>query len=445
MIIMGSAGSWLALGLATSTLLSAPRASEDRPSDAVVQRAISVLLRAAGNPLQERAVTEKELRELGSAAAPTLLDVVARRKVDVDVGEGRILAVELAPEVCEVALHVLVSVPRAELLPLLETLAAAQQTTERRMAGMNVLARMGDERDLDLLQQLSAPADADNVIAPEQLQAYEDALAAILERSPASRQRLVKTFVDARPELVVCIVYAVERGQPSSALESLARLLGQRTQEDSFLLGEIARVAQRIHPPTSLIARASVRAYLEAPDPLLVRAAVQASAELEDDEALPALIGLLEEEDASMTSAARDALARIAHKDLGAQPEEWALWYRSELAWWKIESENRADALAQGDASKAAAAILDIGRRRLYRHDAARMLVRGLERSEPHLVHMTCQVLGQLSSPTVVPELNLALTHGDVEVRNAARMALWRIEEQDRARTSRARSRPQQD
>jgi len=148
---------------------------------------------------------------------------------------------------------------------------------------------------------------------------------------------------------------------------------------------------------------------------------------------VPLWIELLDDE----RDVARDALQSLrglSRRALDRDPVAWRSWLARDLAAWR-SAEARAADLHSPDASKAAAELQALGRVRLYRHDAAAIAIAGLERREPELVRLTCQVIAELGSPVGEPALRAMADHPDASVRATAERALERLAQRSRPGT----------
>ncbi|MFN0007916.1 MAG: HEAT repeat domain-containing protein [Planctomycetota bacterium] len=404
----------------------APQAAEVRqqPRSARQRAATDLVLRAlGGNPSPTIA---QELSALGPDLIPFLLQVLTKEGVPVGADPEHPVVLKATPELQGQVLDALAALPREPLLQQLRTYAASTDFAER-VACMRVLGRTGTNEQMDLLASLAAPIGPTGLLPSKVRTAFQDALVRILARDSKAFSRFVDLYGRIPQALIFSMIRAAEEQSAPRAIELLAGLLGTRTEADPFLLAEITRLADQSRLPTPREVCALLRRYLADADLQRLRPAVTLAGALEDHEAVPELARLLEHEDAQVCRDARSALKKIVRKDLGRLPGPWTAWYQNESGWWRANSSSIGQDVVGSDPVKAAAAILELGKRRIRRDEAALMLAEGLLRPEPDLVRTCCQALGHLASPLAVPALEKATRHRDLEVSAAAREALAQI------------------
>jgi hypothetical protein len=123
---------------------------------------------------------------------------------------------------------------------------------------------------------------------------------------------------------------------------------------------------------------------------------------------------------------------------VGESVKLWRRWYAEEKA-WQLEQRDRVfEELRSPSRSRATAAIKEIARHRLDRHELAADLADQLFWLPTDLWPLTCHVLGQLGSPRAAPVLVEVLLEEDSSLAEASRSALRRITGQDRGLDSQA-------
>jgi HEAT repeat protein len=171
------------------------------------------------------------------------------------------------------------------------------------------------------------------------------------------------------------------------------------------ILGAIERIAAASEPPFDPALCAAVRAELEADEDERQSAAARALGALEDEEALPRLIELLESEDSDVRSHSHDALRRITGCAFRGEPARWQSWYALESGWWQTRSEAVLAKLHEAEEAASLAAINELAGRSLGRHRIAAELLPLLDDERPQVRRMAVVALGQLHSPVAVPAL----------------------------------------
>ena len=97
------------------------------------------------------------------------------------------------------------------------------------------------------------------------------------------------------------------------------------------------------------------------------------------------------------------------------------------MQWWNETAPELASTIRWGEPSDVSEAILELSRRRFFRHDLTKALTSSLEREESGLVVLGCSALGHLRSWSALPALITRLDDSDPNVRVAALKALHRI------------------
>jgi len=403
-----------------------PQPAEVRrePRSAPEAAACELLLRAIGG--RPSPALADELAALGPEVIPFLLRVLTNEGVPVGADPEHPLVLEVTPELQDQLLSALASLPRDPLLLRLRS-CVASTNFEERIACLRVLGRTGASEQLDLLASLAAPSAPAGLLPPSVRKAFQEALGQILERDGKAVSRLPDLYTRIPQALIFPLIRAAEEGTPSRAIELLAGLLGIRSEADPFLLSELVRLAGQGSIPAPREVCEKPRRFLTGADLQGLNAAVTLAGALDDHEAVPELTRLLDHDDPQVARGARSALRKIARKDLGRRAEPWTAWYQKESEWWRTRSASIGQDLVGRDPAKAAAAVLELGARRIRRDDAALMLAEALSRPEADIVRTCCQALGYLGSPLAVPALERAAQHEDIEVSGAAREALAQI------------------
>ncbi|MCE9595685.1 MAG: HEAT repeat domain-containing protein [Planctomycetes bacterium] len=383
------------------------------------------VLDAIGHP--ERSVEEhaRAFAEGGVASLPRAFALAATGRFDFTVENGKTLELPLSPELRQALVEGAARWPRGELATFLAEVARRKSTPDEAIVGLQLLALVGDERDLPLLDSLCEPHAAPPGPSPEFREALESALGGIHERDPQARVHAARFYRDTQPAFAESVLRVLGRSRAPAALETLVETLGAHPELDVVVLTEIGRVARSLTPPVSDATLESVRSYLHDAAPTRQRAAAAALVALEDVDAIPILIDQLDD-GPELARAALDALRRMSRRDLGTTSEGWSRWYASEVAHWRV-TEGRAGNVNSGNRLDAVNELLALGRARLFRHAAAEYASAGVVRPEEDVARLACEILGELGSPVAEPALESALDHPNDAVRNAARAALERI------------------
>ncbi|MCC6408837.1 MAG: hypothetical protein IT453_16865 [Planctomycetes bacterium] len=408
-----------ALLAATALVALAPAARAQSVEPGSFDRCV---LDAIGHPDRQVEAHARALAEFGSAALPRAFELAVARELVVRVGDTKELSLPISPEVQLALIAAAARAPRAEVVRFLTALAEREGPAEEALVALRILALAGSGDDIRLLQRLCERHVDAAATPPELRETFGMALASILGRHPEALKHVWALYRDVPAPLADAVIRAAGTLRDTESLGALAGLLGARRELELRVLGELGRVARALTAPFPESTREAVRGYLHDGDPMLKRAACQALVALEDVDSITALIELLDAEN-DVARTALDSLRRISRKAIGRDPEEWTEWLRREQRDW-TRAEARVADLRSSDRAVAVAELHALGHARLFRHEAAAYVVVALERSEPELVRLACEILEELGSPVAEPALLLATEHDDASVRAAAEQAL---------------------
>ncbi|QDU65411.1 hypothetical protein [Engelhardtia mirabilis] len=313
----------------------------------------------------------------------------------------------------------LVRTPLGELRPFLESLATGPTPVDRRMAAMGILGAAGEGRDVALLARM-APVDSQQVtVGIDQRQVFSAALAEIAARDPEVSPQLGSVLRQAHPSLAAPLVRAMASADDAERL--LAAELHVNASYDELILLELARLGESRRLQLDELQRRTIRALLDGHNSVAtVTLATRAAAGARDDDAVPALIDLLESPDRVIAKAARVALESITRQRLRDDVEAWRAWHSRELKWWRDESQDTFRRVTGRDAADAGNAIRELSARRLFVDRVAQGLIPALDRDDPELVLLACSALAQLEATSAVPRLVDCLDHEHAGVRDLA-------------------------
>jgi HEAT repeat protein len=164
------------------------------------------------------------------------------------------------------------------------------------------------------------------------------------------------------------------------------------------------------------------RRHLDPNEPNLARSAALVLGELCDPGCVPELIELLGKPQVSME--AHWALGRISGLGLTADRDPWRLWYAGEKVFFGGPYEECLNDLHGSHRGRAAAAIRELSRHRLYRHEVAAELALALKQAPPLRRRLLCNALEAMASLPTAPTLVPLLEDPDPAVAAAALRAL---------------------
>jgi len=417
---------WL-LALAPAGLGSAA----PRPADVTALDPVgSVLLESRGRPTAPEELSRRLARG-GRSSLPTLFSVLARGEFPVRVGERGNSASKLAPDERAAVLSAFGLLPWPEVASFLEERRLAGRGEAERGAALEILGLHGEPEDLPAMVSWCRARPPQARVPRACRQAFERALEALLRRHPTSARLLPATRREADVTLLPPIVAALGKQPSELALQTLAELLGGTGPADVLVLAEIGHVARVARFPAPVEVCERVRPHLDSPEDALRREAALACGRLQDPEAIPRLIALLDDGDENVRARACEALAEIAGEELGSDPALWSNWHADLVEAWSLRAPELLGQARYGSPPVASRAILELTKLQPYRHELAQPLCGVLDRPEEELVSLACAALGHLGSKAAVRPLLARLNGASISVRRAAYQALRRITEED--------------
>jgi len=219
-------------------------------------------------------------------------------------------------------------------------------------------------------------------------------------------------------------------GQPA-ALRTLAALLGHADELDCTLLSQIGRLALACPLPIDDGVCGMVRQRLESSSIAVRREAALACGRLHDEQALDALVHLLDDAAPSPCHAAHWSLRSISGLELRRDGRVWRTWLERELAWWDGSAGSALRDLRDSDPKQVAAALHEIGHHRLRRPELVSAVIDVLRDERVSLAVMACSVLGELGDPAARSVLETCAVSDKPELRLAAQAALERLGTKD--------------
>lgn len=387
---------------------------------------IAAALETVDETPRSRREAADALAALGSPALPALLACLAEGLPAPGVGGSEAAPRPLDRTDRSIVLEALARAPRSELAACFRGLDPEPATRPLRVAALEVMAEVAQERDLELLLALAAvPADA----SPNDplLLALTEAVSRLLARDSGGFAALQGLVPEAHPVQQAHLLRALARAGGERALGALAHLASFAPRLEGQILREIGLAAESALPPFPEDVLRTVRRLLLEEDPTRRRDAALALGALQDVESLPLLIEELEAEHAGLREAALWALRRITGLSFSGSPARWRSWHAQETRWWEAEQPRLVAELRAGDVPRAASAVRELALHRLYRHEIAAEVMHALEDPLPELRVLAASALGQLESRTAAPALLAALEDEDRAVRDAACAALRAI------------------
>ena len=372
----------------------------------------------------------EQLSALGATLLPTLFVVLRDRRIAVRIGERGNSTRVLSGNQESAVLDAFGRLPDGEVLAFLEERARANDSgpVEREVVtALRISGEAAGHGDLARVVALGTPRSEDGRVTRAVRGAFEDAVGRFVERLEIDPSDVRSTFRRAHPAFLAPMTAALGRFPSTANLALLAGLLGELPEVDVLLLIEVGRMGAALPHPLPSDAADAVRRYLWDVDVQLLVEATLAARALEDVEAIPSLIDLLEHSVPNVRSKALATLREITTLQMPLDSVRWRAWHASALGWWEADAPREFLAVASGTPSEASKVVLELSKKRVFRHKLTAPLAAGLERPETDLVVVTCAALGHLGSRTAIPHLTRSLRRPETDVRSAAWRALQRI------------------
>lgn len=392
----------------------------------------AAVLDAIGHPARTIEANVRAFVASGPESLPRCFELAVARELAIAVEGSKSFVLPISDEIELALVAAAARAPRADVVRQLARVAASATGPREIEVGLRIAALAGTADDVELVRTLAMRVATERGAPLEVRHAFGLAFHSIALRDDRALARVDGLYRAVERSLADALLRALGAFEDETVAEALGGLLGVRPELDLRVLGELARVGRHLPLPASEPTRDAVRGYLRDADPTLQRAACRTSFALQDVDAVPVWIEMLEDDD-DVARAALDALRRTTRKALDRDVKEWRAWRERELAEWRV-AERRADDLRAADRAKAAAELLALGRARLHRHQAAELVAGAFARGETDLLRLACQVLGELGSPAGEAALVEATEHADATVREAAELALERVRERQRER-----------
>ena len=365
----------------------------------------------------------------GPKSASELFDLLASGTLQVRVGERGRRAQALLPGERLAIIGAFERFPRTVSRGLLDERLEGEPSEATRLAALELLAAIGEIRDLDSFLAWAQTEGTDVRVARAVRAAFGERLRTLLDRAPEQLGRVSDLYSRANHSLLLGIVSAVASRTEPQRLEALGELLGIVPRFDAQVLGEISAMTReaRFVPDGRLAAR--VRIYISSPEPVQCIEAIAVAEQLADAEAVPALIDRLEDRD--MRKRAFSALVSITGEQLDPTAETWHEWHRIVTTRWERSGAETIQRAQSGSQAIAARAIQELALLRMYRQELVEPIAQILDREEVELVVLATATLGHHASVNAVPYLIAQLDKENLDVRRAGYRALRRLTGED--------------
>lgn len=368
----------------------------------------------------EQGALEPELPAIGLAARLSQLGAQALPELFTAFALGSGSGPALAERDEDALLQALASVPIEELRRHFKDRLETGLTTDERRALLVVLERVGTVSDLKMATAAAQAGAETRSLAPA-----VEALVTRFLRDDSRGTELVRRWILLAPEeLAEALVRGASRSLCPEALAALAELLGFRPFLDGVLLPEIGFLAARAPKPIAPEIVSAVADALDEEDSANLREAALVMGRMEDFEAMPRLIELLDHTQRGVRAGARVALESLTGLRFGAGSARWLSWHLAESRWLERHGARLGSQLRAPSVEDVVKALGELSQHRFQRHKSARAVADVLHHPDPRVRQLACLTLARLGSSWGVDALQGAMLDPEGAVRAAARAAL---------------------
>jgi HEAT repeats len=384
---------------------------------------VAEILAAARQPKSSGATSVvSQLAQLGDAAAAALLDAYAAEHLVRDPQKPE-LHLQLTEGERQALAAAVTKLDRGAVCGLAYE-ALVQPMAPLRTRGLAALELVGRADQIELAVSVAATAEAGSAEESVAQGELERTVAAIARREKAAFAKLRELLPKAKDWIAVGLVRGCASAGGADALTALTDELDRSPQQETLLLSELARAARTAPVPCDARVASEVAERLRSADPAIARAAAGAAGALEDSEALPVLIGLLDASNAGVRESALSALRQISRCTYGPASAAWSVWYERERAWIEQRGSDLERQLASPEPSRVLAALREIAGHKIRRHELAALASRALDNTSSEVRRAACATLAELGSRSCAPRLSERMADEDAQVARAARESL---------------------
>lgn len=404
--VLGRSTTLLALCAWASSSFAAARAA-DAPTIE------SILARASANEGSSQAALAQELIDLGIAAVPRLVDVLAlesRQAAGLESARSRVV------------LSAFEAMGAVRWRPVIDERLGSSVRPDLLSAVFAIEGRCGYAQDL---RAVIRAAVLDQGVHPTL--EFEEATTRVLLRDAGGFAVLDDELRTLATDLRLALVRAVEATKKPKAAQLLARWIDLRRDIRFECLPYLSRLSLSLDKPIQTDVVSPVRVLVESGDGDTLREAILCIGRLEDCAAIPALIRWLHEGEAGIRQDALWALRRITHLGLGDDSVAWNNWYANEMKWWESKSTEAFGLLTRGTKAEKVAILCMISTMHTWRDKLATEVVLALDDPDPNIALMAATELKRLDSRNAAAGLIDALMNQDERVATAAHAALESI------------------
>lgn len=399
-VLAGALASLAVTGLAAQEPRAAQRAAEapalrplEHGAGLELNRALR-LARASNVPPAQ--LVQSIVRAGADVLGPSLTLLDERTLPSVDGGAAQVLSTDQE----SVLLAALRSMDRVLVWSAIDAHLAAPKgestSISARAAALLAGGTCAEFFEIGRLAQLALGTDETELDSRIEL-ALQAGVEDLFERRPSALDLLATSWRSFSPLLLPVLVQAAGAHGDPRALELLSQMLDQSTDLEAIALAELSRQTAPLTIPPELFPK--LRGRLQSERAITCQAACTALAALGDFGSVEPMEELLSSSSAGVRTTAHRALCVLSGLSLPSQPSAWHAWRLHESRWFDEREQQLLDAIVDGEASEATAALSEIAAHRWERHRLSSIAAEGLRRDEASIREEAAGVLAQLNSP----------------------------------------------
>ena len=374
-----------------------------------------------------------EVSALGTGALDVLFSTLEERRIPDPAGTPEGVQILSEPQQAAI-LTALENLGRGAVLPRWEERYQAPPEAGDRSAALLVLGAVGEARDLERFWEVaqrptSSPSDEQPPVelSRAELRDLESSLASLLRRDPGGFERLEDSWSSLPESWLDELVRAAGRTADPECLRLFADLFTWAPSEQRLIASQLPLVGPSDDLELNAELAGALRTLLVEGSKEDVQAAALALAQLEEFSAVSDLVQLLEDPRPGVAGNAHAALVQLTARSLSSSAELWRRWLEDERRWLEREHDATVRRLGSREEHVQLAALKELSRHRLERHELAREASASLFSEHESVRVMAAQVLTELGSRWSSRELLLGLSDSSEAVRLACHAALVRI------------------
>lgn len=274
------------------------------------------------------------------------------------------------------------------------------------LTALNILERVGSRaNDIKYCIDIMRFLDPSTAGSPEVSLRFQRAVEMILLRNRTLFFSLEKLVLASDPQFKFQLLAAAGATKTLESTRLMLRLLGSNDATDALLLQFIGQSRTSMPLPIDDPGLSAVRYYLSSTNPALRRESALAAGRLEDPDAIPLLLQLLDDNTLNVRPNAHWALRKITGLSFHADAGRWNRWYKMENEEWDSGLSDLLQQLNSQHPGEIARAIDRLAAVRLHRNKIALALVPIVKHPNAKLARHALLTIRAIRAPRVIPPL----------------------------------------